>query len=461
MGMEGPSWELIELQRRAIARLEEEVQTLRRQLAERDATIQQLRKRIEELERETMRPAAPFRRPDEKKVPAADKKRPGRKPGHPGAYRRPPPQIDEEIDVPLHACPHCQGAVLGCTPLTQIIEEIPPVRPRVFRLTTWSGWCKRCGEVRTSHPLQTSTAQGAAGTHLGPRALALGAMLNKHLGLTMRKTTRVLRQACGLSLTAGGLSQALDRVAQRVEGDYAQLLTTIRGSRAVFSDETSWWVGEPGWWLWTFTTPEATLYRIEPHRNTDVVFQVLGSDFAGMLVSDCLNIYDQPDFQKHKCIAHHLRAIAAARDRPDTGDTEYLKAWRLFFSKVLLHYASREKMQAEGYARGCAALQAERDQLLARPVTVPGEVAVRNRLEKQREHMLGCLEEPAAEPTNNRAERALRPIVIARKVSCGNKTQQGRTTLQILASLAETCRQRSQDFLDWLAPRLALMPAGG
>ena len=91
----------------------------------------------------------------------------------------------------------------------------------------------------------------------------------------------------------------------------------------------------------------------------------------------------------------------------------------------------------------------------------PGDLAVRNRLVKQRAHLLVCLDEPAAEPTNNRAERDLRPAVIARKLSCGNKTPRGSDTWQTLASLAATCVKRAIDLSSYLIPRLALRPAPG
>lgn len=105
------------------------------------------------------------------------------------------------MEVPLACCPHCHGAVEDLAPLTQYIEEIPPIRPHVTRLVARSAKCPTCGEVRSTHPLQTSVGQGAAGVQLGPRALALAAMLNKKLGLTMRKTCSVQKQLCGLSIT--------------------------------------------------------------------------------------------------------------------------------------------------------------------------------------------------------------------------------------------------------------------
>ena len=120
---------------------------------------------------------------------------------------------------------------------------------------------------------------------LGPRALALAACLNKVHGLTMRKTCRVLQDLCGLRITAGGLSQALCRIANRVQWVYEGLVDMIRGSPAVFADETSWWVGGPGYWLWVFTTAEQTVYHVDHSRGSKVVRDILGDDFGGMLVS--------------------------------------------------------------------------------------------------------------------------------------------------------------------------------
>ena len=443
-----------ELAQAEIAQLQTENAELRRALAE-------ALEKIAALERAAFRQAAPFRRPEKDKVPPGEKKRPGRKPGHPGAYRQVPEYVDAHITVPLNHCPCCGGPVERRTPVQQYIEELPPMRPQVVRLITWLGRCQRCGEVRSTHPLQTSLAQGAAGVQMGPRALSIAALLNKHLGLTMGKTCGVLKRLFGLSITRGGLAQALARTADKVRGCYEQLLDDIRHSPATFADETSWWVGGPHWWLWTFTTPQATLYRVEQKRDSQVVKDTLGEDYAGMLVSDCLNSYDSIDCRKHKCIAHHLRAIADARDSPGTKDKEYFRRWRLFFKTVIAIYQARANFSAEEFAEKRANLEKWCDSLLAEPCRQPAEEKVRNRLEKQRAHLLGCLYEPAAEPTNNRAERALRPAVIARKLSCGNKTARGRHTFETLASVAATCQQRAIDFIDYLAPRLTLSVQAG
>ncbi len=444
-----------------IARLRKELAAAFEQIAALERQLAEMGSALADAQRANARQAAPFRREEKRKVPTEQQKKPGRKLGHPGACRKIPDVVDQEVEVPLPCCPHCQGKVTDRAPLVQWIEEIPPVRPVVTRLVTWQANCPRCGEVRSTHPLQTSTAGGAAAVQLGPRALSIATLLNKQLGVTMRKTCQALGKLLGLSLTPGGLSQALDRAASKTETDYHALLQTIRASDAVYADETSWWVGEPGWWLWTFTTPTTTLYRVEKSRGSQVARETLGEDFAGMLVSDCLNVYDSIQCRKHKCIAHHQRAIASARDRPDTEDDSYLQQWKLLFKTVTALWKARAAMPDRAFTEERTRIEAWCQRLLDQSVTQPGDVAVQNRLLKQQPHLLGCLHDPAAEPTNNRAERSLRPAVIARKLSCGNRTLRGRRTWEILASLAASCQQNSDDFVDWLAPRLSLNPHAG
>jgi len=108
-----------------------------------------------------------------------------------------------------------------------------------------------------------------------------------------------------------------------------------------------------------------------------------------------------------------------------------------------------------------ASLEQWIDRLLGEPLERAGEIRIRNRLSKQRPYLMGCLYDLAAEPTNNRAERSLRPAVIARKISCGNKTDRGRKTWQILASLAATCAQRGNDLIDYLTPYMTLAAENG
>jgi transposase len=447
-----------------VEQLRAENQTLRVLVAELEKRIadvvaenKALRDQLDEAQRQAARQAAPFRRRDSKKVPDEKRKRPGRLKGHPGSHRVVPTHVDAEVDVPLPCCPQCGGGVEEVEPIEQFIEEIPPVRPTVTRLVTYRGQCPHCGEVQSSHPLKTSDATGAAKVQLGPRAQAVASVLNKQHGLTMRTTCRVIDQLAGLRLTPGGLAQLVQRVGQKAEAPYETLILDLRAAAATFVDETSWYMGGPGWWLWVFTTTTETIYRVEPSRGRDVVTDTLGSGFAGVLVSDCLASYENVPYRTHKCIAHHLKAIAEARDRLDTPDPSYLNEWKLFFQAVIGIWRAQPQMDAEQFALRRGSLEAWLDRLLATERAQPGDVAIRNRIGKRRESILTCLYEPMAEPTNNRAERDLRPAVIARKLSCGNKTAAGKRSFEVLRSVASSCCKRGHDVISYIA---GLLPMG-
>jgi len=141
---------------------------------------------------------------------------------------------------------------------------------------------------------------------------------------------------------------------------------------------------------------------------------------------------------------------------PGNTDASYLDAWKALFKQTLLFWKCREKQEipAESFAMGRANLEADKDRLLDTLVGQPGDIRIRNRLIKHREHLLRCLSDPAVEPTNNRAERSLRPAVIAGKLSCGNRSRRGQRTWEILASLAATAGQTGKDFIESMIPKL-------
>jgi len=425
--------------------------TLSQQLQIQTKRIAQLEEELQAAERAAHRQAAPFRLEEKKRAVAP--KRPGRKHGHPGAFRHQPDHIDESIEVELCACPHCGGReFIDQSQIEQFIEDIPPVRPRVTRLRTYEATCAGCGQsVRSSHPLQMSLASGAAGVHLGPRALALAADLNKAKGLSMRKTCAVLRDCFGLQLSSGGLSQALDRLAAKVKPQYDTIATELRQAPVVHSDETSWWVAGPGWWLWVFVNAQSTLYVIDQSRGRCVVTELLGQEFGGVLVSDCLATYDDATAIQQKCYAHHHKAISQAKAlHPQQGEGFLAQTAAMLRAAVALQGLKAE-CDPQRFKDLRQALERKAAQLLDSPRSEPSEEAVRNRLQKQRDHLFTFLDHDGVEATNNLAERQLRPAVIARKISCGNKTPKGARTWQILASLAATCAQRATSFIGELA----------
>jgi transposase len=437
----------------------------RQEIALYQQQVVQLQQEVARLKGQTRRSAAPFAiAPDKRQT---QRKRPGRRVGHPGQWRTPPPASanDEQVEVSLESCPDC-GHPLEANQgraIEQTILELPVVVPRVIRLRTYRYCCPGCQQaVQSQHPLQVSAATGAAGTHLGPRALAVATALNKDLKLSMRRSCQVLQQCLGLTVSPGGLSQAVDRVARRLQPRYDDLLEQVRHSQVVYSDETGWWLDGPGYTLWVFTNQDLTYYRIVNQKTREMARSILGEDFAGVLVSDCLSIYDDLNPLQQKCYAHHLKAISTALKTPEAKGSAYLLELRTLLHSAQLLKRLMAELSLEHYQQAREFLATRLDHLLIHPRGQPGDLQgrqeekVRQRLFKQRDHLFTFLDYPAVDATNNQAERQLRPAVISRKISCGNKTPQGANTWAILASLAATAAQKGDSFIDQVAQAMVL-----
>ena len=227
----------------------------------------------------------------------------------------------------------------------------------------------------------------------------------------------------------------------------------------VYSEETSWWVGGPGWWLWVFVNARSTLCLVDQSRRRCVVTELLGTNFGGVLVSDCLAICDDATALQQKCYAHHHKAISQAKAlHPSQGEGFLTEVAAMLRAAVALQ-GHKAQYDPQSFSALRQALERKAVQLLDSPRGEPCEEAVRNRLNKQRDHLFTFLEHDGVDATNNLAERQLCPAVIARKISCGNKTKKGAHTWQILASLAATCAQRATSFIAELARAAPIQPA--
>jgi len=450
--------QIIDEQRREIDRLRED---LRRSEAERQRLRRENEKLKDELEaarRAVYRQAAPFARGTRVAAP----KRPGRKAGAaygPRAHRRPPPHIDETYEVPLPACcPHCQGAVHRVRVATQYHEELPVQRPigRAFRVVI--GRCTQCRRrVHGRHPLQTSDALGAAAAHVGPQAIAFAVLLNKRFGLPYGKITALLRDRFGLRVTRGGLVHAVHRAARQAQPTYDALGATVRGSPVVTADETSWRVDADLQWLWAFVTAETTVYAIQPGRGLAQAAHVIGVDYPGVLQRDGWQSYRQFTHAAHQtCLAHLLRRCRVLL--LDYPAQPFVTAVKAILQAALTtrdrYHAGAVSEHGLAVARGH---YVERlGQLLQR--TPSRRLTVRRfqqHLIVEFDAIFSFLFDPTLDATNWRAEHALRPAVVTRKMcGGGNRTDRGATSQQILASVLRTADQRGLDATDVLVALL-------
>jgi transposase len=422
--------------------------------------VQHLEERLEALEeqlRRGRRQAAPFGRDR----PAPDPKPPGRKPGEGKFCFRTPPQPEEAartLVAALSVCPHCSGELHSVRDHEQFEIDLPTARPIATRFLTQSGFCPQCNQrVRARHPEQSAQGMGAARVALGPKVRALAADLKHRLGVPYAKVAELLRVGFGLSVTPSALCQSDARLAYSALPDYQALVTTLRESPSCHVDETGWRVGSEGAWLWTMTNAAATLYVIAPSRGHEVFVQVLGPKYPGVLHADCFLAYEHHSvagWVQQKCLAHLLHDLSELSKQGSRLTQQYAAQLTELLRDALALHRSRNPPSAEALAPPATVvvnqLGKRLDALIEEGLDHPDPAAARfaRRLLRHRARLFVFLTHPAAEPTNNRAERALRPAVITRKTGGCNKVWfAGARVHAVLASLLVTARQRGVDTL--------------
>jgi hypothetical protein len=417
---------------------------LERRIAELEARIGELERLLLEATRASKRQAAPFSRNRPKKNP----QKPGRPEGHEAALRPAPPQITETIDVRLEHCPDCGGPVENMHTHQQVVTDLPEIKPVAKQYVTHSGYCPRCRKrVRSRHPEQSSDAAGSAGNQIGPTALALAADLKHRLGLSYRKIVELFDSRFGLRLSAGALARAGQRLARFAAGTYQRLIQVVQASPVVYADETGWRVSARSAWLWVFTNRFVTVYVIRAERGAAVIREVLGDFFTGVLSSDCCASYDPIAVDKQKCLGHILKDLSVIGSMKSWATARFSREASAVLKDAIDLKRRSAELSTHGYASARGRIEARTDRLLERNYRDGDNQRLANRMIKHRDHLFTFLYHQGVEPTNNAAERALRPAVISRKLSAGNRSPTGATTHGILASLAQTTRQNGCDFV--------------
>lgn len=428
------------------------VRTLTRELAE-------ARKQIEELLAARQPEAA-------KEEPAAEalavkpavkgrKKKPGRKEGHPAALRPMPEKIDQHVEVPLprdaegrQSCPKCSACLLDVEKHDRVVEDLAEPKVVVKAYHTRSGWCPSCRKKVESRAAEQPPAANLPHGQLGINALATGVLLRVVYRLPFRQIAKLLADLPGLKVSAGGISHQLQRVAGWFEDDFDKLLLDIRSAPHVHADETGWRTDGSNGYLWAVTTPSHTAYHVDKSRSGKVIRDLLGEAFGGKLVSDFYSAYAAMGCVKQKCLTHLLRELAeTARDVPAFAAGAFFKKSKRLIKQMLALKRRWNELGDQVYVSRVIALENRLQRLSEDEYDEPNERRIANRMRRHRNELTAFLWDKNLDGTNNAAERALRPAVVARKISGGSRSAAGAAAWAKVASLLRTARQQGKDLL--------------
>ena len=411
--------------------------------------IEQLRAEIEQLKRRGS--AAPFSKGAHKPNP----KRAGRKPGQGPFRRRTEPksaaeQQPEEVPVDAACCPECGGPLGECWEEIVSTTDIPPQpQPEVRKYAIQVQTCQRCGKsVRGQHPDVAEGQQGATAHRLGPRVKAIAHLLHYGHGVPVRKVPAIIGDLTGVQLTQGAITQdAMKQSGQSVGAHYEQLRGSVREQPAVHTDDTGWRVGGDTAFLMAFVNPRLSVYQIRRQHRNEEVRELIPANFAGVMICDRGKSYDAEELNEiaqQKCLAHLIRNAVEVAEAKTGRARQFSQKLKELLKQALTLPAKRTELEPELYQQQVTELdQKITHHLRNRILRDDDNQRLLNGVGTQhdRGHILRFLYQPGIEPTNNRAERDLRPAVISRKVSQCSKNRRGAHAFEAFTSVLETIRK--------------------
>ena len=370
--------------------------------------------------------------------PETSQRRGGAKPGHRGHGRRniPSDEVTSQQTVPgPERCPLCGGSLDPKGSKARTIIEVDPVRKEVVRFELEQCDCHHCHRTFTARPAGVF-AKGLFGNRLLTH-LAVEHYLH---GVTLGRLSTYL------GITQGSLWAALHQLARRLASVPQRLLLEYRRTPVKHADETGWRTDGHNGYAWLFCTALISLYRFRQSRSASVAQEVFGTKrLPGVLVVDRYNGYNQMPCLIQYCYAHLLRKVQdLGKEFPEVSEVS------LFVASLAPLLADAMKLRAQGltaarFGQQALELKVEIKALVHSPAQHPGIQKIQNIFRERATRLYHWAKNSAIPADNNRAERELRPLVIARKISFGSQSEQGALTREILMSVLHTLRKRTKD----------------
>ncbi len=441
--------------REKILTLEAEVAVLRAQVAHLTATVQALREQVGRTSRNSSQPpsADPPQAVPKRRRRAPGGRQPGGQPGHDGQTRAlvPVEAVDTVIPVKPQRCRRCQQPLRGedAQPQRHQVWEIPPIKPVVTEYQVHSLVCSRCGATT-----QAELPAGVPTGEFGPRVQAVAAVCTGAYHVSKRAAQGLLSDLFGVELSLGTLSNLEQATTQALAGPVAEARAWVEQQPVAQLDETGWREGGQRAWLWVAVTAWVTVFYVRLSRAAKVAREILGERFQGILGSDRWTAYNwYKVLRRQVCWAHLLRDFEAMIERG--GRSQELGEALRAQVRQMFHYWHRVRdgtLKRSSFRVYMLPIRREIERLLEEGQTcgVEKTEGVCREILKLREALWTFVRVEGVEPTNNAAERAIRPGVLWRKGSFGTHSPQGSRFVEAMMTVVATLKQQRRNVLDYV-----------
>jgi transposase len=391
------------------------------------------------------------------------KRRHGPPLGHEKHERKLVVQADEVVHVVPQTCCACHtdlSAAQGRLIKVNQITELPEAQAQVIEVRQYEVICPDCQQAQIQAPPAGLELERAFGARL--EATVVYYRQEQHM--SYERTQKALLDLFGVEISQGGIDEIMKRAGKQACQKTANFQAAVQQSAVIHCDETSSRVDGDNWWEWVFCSVSTVLHVIRFNRSVDVIQDVMDQSQAEVWVSDCWGPQlKAPAHERQLCLAHQLRNLQAVVDEhPLLFWPQAMQA--LFRAAIHLHH-QRSQFSAERFSAEIARIERLCDWLLQRTLSPPKVQKLQHRYQKYRQGLFVFLYRTDVVPTNNVAERALRPSVIHRKVTGGFRSEWGAKTYAALASVIDTAElsgMRAFDAIQSLfGPPALPVPTGG
>ena len=368
----------------------------------------------------------------QRRMPAAERRKPGGKCGHPGHSQV---LLEPTVTVALfpEGCSCGQRGLGELTPYhTHQVIELPCIRPDVTHWLLHQGLCLACGE------LCKATVPADQGSGYGPRLTGFVGEMAGIVGASRSAVQALCSSVCGIPLSKGAIQKMVDRVSAALMPHYTAIGEVARASQVNYIDETSWLLHGDRQWLWVMANPAVAYFQIHPTRSKAAFVQLIGA-WRGILVSDGYRLYHAWEGLRQSCLAHLIRTAKGLTERLEAGMARF--GARVHAELQRLCHMGTERPTVGQWRAWYARFDALVHQHLSREDKA-GTFA--RRLHREGESLWTFLDVPGVEATNNIAERAHRFGVMWRKRSQGTCSEKGNRWVERVLSLRHTCRIRGR-----------------
>ncbi len=394
------------------------------------------------------------------------RRKPGGQPGHPGRWRgrAPASRVDTVIRLFPTRCSHCDGrltagglnASADGEPRRHEVTELPRIQAHITEYQCQRVLCPECGKT-TQADLPSEVR-----SHFGPDLTALIAYLTVVCRMPRRMVLELMEQVLGIPLSLGSIQNSWDEASEAVAEPCVELERQLPHETILNSDETGYRTSGEKRWLWALVAPGFVFYKIALSRGAEVLVQLLGAAFGGILCSDrCPTYLKYHPGAGQFCWAHFKRNILGVLEISKTTEAE-----RFCRDLLALHARLFRLWHRFRAGPGTRYGPITREQLVRKSVPLEKKLFalafghldscdkdVRNlatALCLHFERFFTFLDKEGVEPTNNAAERALRCAVQWRKISFGTRSPQGEIAVARLLTVAGTCRMQNRSSLGYL-----------